>query len=215
MVRFDPLSVLYFVLALLPAMVLHEVSHGILADRMGDRTPRIAGRLTLNPVKHIDPFGTIILPVLLLLPRLFGQATPVFGYAKPMPITPENLRDPDRQMIWIAAVGPITNLLLAVIGALGLRFSGGVFSLDGPPVQAFLSTFVLVNVLLAVFHILPIPPLDGSKVLGRFLPGRVGEVYRSMEPFGALFILVIFFIFPGPVFTFVFAIVDGLIELLV
>jgi Zn-dependent protease len=213
MVRFDPLTVLFFVAALLPAIVFHEWSHGIVADRMGDRTPRMAGRLTLNPVRHIDPFGTVILPGLLLLPILFGQGGPIFGYAKPMPVTPQNLREPNRQMMWIAAVGPVSNLLLAMLGALALRFAGG--TAVGGPLTDFLFIFVFVNVLLAVFNILPIPPLDGSKVLGRFLPGRAGEVYRSLEPYGALFILAIFFIFRGPVFTFVFAVVDGLIEILV
>lgn len=212
MARFDPLTVVYFVAALLPAIVLHELSHGIVADRMGDRTARMAGRLTLNPARHIDPFGTVILPGLLLLPHLFGAAnTPVFGYAKPMPVNAQSLRDPNRQMMWIAAVGPLTNLLLAVLGAGAIRLAGT----GAGELARFLVIFVFVNVLLAVFNVLPIPPLDGSKVLARFLPGRAGEVYRSWEPYGALFLLVIFFIFPGPVFTFVFAIVDGLLELLV
>ena len=206
------LTVLYFILALVPAIVLHELSHGLAADRFGDPTPRAAGRLTLNPIKHIDPFGTVILPGLLLLPRLFGQAgTPVFGYAKPMPFNPQNLRDPERQTMWIAAVGPITNLFLAVIGALALRLAGSA----GVELVRFLLTFILVNVILAVFNLLPLPPLDGSKVLARFLPPRAREVYRSMEAYGVLILLVIFFIFPGAIFSFITPIVQGLLDLLV
>lgn len=213
MVRFDPVMVIYFVVALVPAMILHELSHGILADRMGDHTPRMAGRLTLNPARHVDPFGTVIVPGLLLLPVLFGQQNLIFGYAKPMPMTAQNLRDPRRHVIWIAAVGPITNLMLALIGAVLLRLAGGPGAAG--PLTDLLIVFVYVNVLVAVFHLLPIPPLDGSKVVGLFLSGRAGEVYRSWDQFGALFILVIFFIFPGPVFSFVSAIADGLIGLLV
>ena len=206
------LTVLYFILALVPAIVLHELSHGLAADRFGDPTPRAAGRLTLNPIKHIDPFGTVILPGLLLLPRLFGQVgTPVFGYAKPMPFNPQNLRDPERQTMWIAAVGPITNLFLAVIGALALRLAGSA----GVELFRFLYTFILVNVLLAVFNLLPLPPLDGSKVLARFLPPRAREVYQSMEAYGVLILLVIFFIFPGAIFAFITPIVQGLLNLLV
>lgn len=212
-------TVVYFIVALLPTIVLHELSHGIVADRMGDHTPRMAGRLTLNPIKHIDPFGTVILPGLLLLPRLFGQGGPVFGYAKPMPITPANLRDPDRQTMWIALVGPLTNLFLAVVGALALRLVGG-FAAFAPPgsvpnVADFFFVFVVVNVILAVFNILPIPPLDGSKVLARFLPGRAREIYRSADAYGALILLVIFFIFPQVIFGFINPIVTGLLDLLV
>jgi len=206
------LTVLYFVLALVPAIVLHELSHGLAADRFGDPTPRAAGRLTLNPIRHIDPFGTVILPGLLLLPRLFAPVdTPVFGYAKPMPFNPQNLRDPERQTMWIAAAGPLTNLFLAVIGALALRIAGtGNFE-----VARFLFIFILVNVLLAVFNLLPLPPLDGSKVLARFLPPRAREVYQSMEAYGVLILLVIFFIFPGAIFGFITPIVQGLLDLLV
>lgn len=233
MVRFDPLTVIFFVAALLPAIVFHELSHGIAADRMGDRTPRMAGRLTVNPTRHIDPFGTVILPGLLLLGRLFGQPMPVFGYAKPMPINPHALNDPNRQTMWIAAVGPAANLLLAIVGSVALRFASplgaavlaesaalgqeafGFIGQEAGFAAQFLAIFVFVNVLLAVFNLMPIPPLDGSKVLARFLPGRAGEVYRSWEAYGALFILVIFFIFPGPVFGLVFGVVNGLLTLLV
>jgi Zn-dependent protease len=209
--EFDPLTVLYFVITLVPAIVLHELSHGVVADRLGDPTPRLMGRLTLNPVKHADPFGTLILPGLLLLPYLFGRGGPVFGYAKPMPVNTSNLRSPDRHMMTIALAGPVTNLFLAVAGALLLRlvgFGAGVLT-------EFLGIWITLNVILAVFNIMPIPPLDGSKVLAMFLPPRAREVYRSWEPYGALFMLVVFFLFPGAIFAIVSPVVEGLLALLV
>jgi Zn-dependent protease len=208
----DILTVVFFVLSLVPAIVLHEFSHGAVADRMGDRTARLAGRLTLNPIKHVDPFGTVVLPGLLLLPYLFGRGSnPVFGYAKPMPVNPSNLRDPDRQTMWIALAGPGTNLALAIVGAVIYRLLGG----GGGYVGLFFRIFLFVNILLAVFNVMPIPPLDGSKVLARFLPPRAREVYRSLEPYGALFMLLIFFLFPSAIFAIVDPIRDGLFDLLV
>jgi Zn-dependent protease len=208
----DVLTVVFFIVSLVPAIVLHEVSHGVVADRMGDPTARFAGRLTLNPIRHVDPFGTVVLPGLLLLPYLFGRGTnPVFGYAKPMPVNPANLRDPDRQMMWIALAGPGTNLALGILGALAFRLVGS----GGGYVQRFFVIFLLVNVLLAVFNVMPIPPLDGSKVLARFLPPRARHVYQSLEPYGALFMLLIFFLFPGAIFAIVDPIVEGLLTILV
>ncbi len=209
------INVASFIVALVPAIVLHEVSHGFVADKMGDHTARLAGRLTLNPIKHVDPFGSVILPGLLLLPYLFGNGmNPVFGYAKPVPVNPQNLKRPERQMIWIALAGPGTNLALAVVGAIGFRLVGG-FSTHGTPVGTFFEAWLIVNVLLAVFNIMPIPPLDGSKVLAGFLPPRARQVYRSMEPYGALFMLLIFFLFPSAIFGLVNPIVTGLLRLLV
>jgi Zn-dependent protease len=212
MVSFDPLTVLYVVATLVPAIVLHELSHGVVADRLGDPTPRAMGRLTLNPARHVDPFGTLVLPGLLLLPYLFGRGgNPIFGYAKPMPVNRSNLPNPDRQMVLIAVAGPVTNLLLAVAGAVGLRFVG----LGAGEVTEFFFWWIFLNALLAVFNIMPIPPLDGSKVLALALPPRAREVYRSWEPYGALFMLVIFFLFPGVIFGIVDPVVDGLLTILV
>jgi Zn-dependent protease len=212
MVNFDPLTVLYIVLTIVPALVFHEVAHGVVADRLGDPTPRAMGRLTLNPIRHVDPFGTVVLPGLLILPYLFGRGvSPIFGYAKPMPINPGNLRSPETHTTVIAVAGPVTNLLLAVGGALVLRFVGP----GTGAVSDFLQIWVFLNVLLAVFNIMPIPPLDGSKVLARFLPPRAREVYRSWEPYGALFMLVIFFLLPGVIFGLVNPVVEGLFTVLV
>ena len=208
---FDPLTVLFFVLTLVPAIVLHELAHGVVADRFGDMTPRLAGRLTLNPVKHADPFGSLILPGLLLLPYLFGDGGPVFGYAKPMPVNTSNLQNPDRKLMVIALAGPLTNMLLAVIGALAFRIVGT----EPGTVQQFLFIWMFLNVLLAVFNIMPIPPLDGSKVVAMFLPPRAREVYRSLEVYGALFMLAMFFFFSDVIFGIVNPIVTGLLRLLV
>ncbi len=208
---FDPLTVLFFVVTLVPAIVLHELAHGIVADRFGDHTPRMMGRLTLNPVKHADPFGTLILPGLLLLPYLFGRGGPVFGYAKPMPVNVSNLPNPDRKLMMIALAGPVTNILLATVGALLFRVVG----FEAGPLTSFLLIWITLNVLLAVFNIMPIPPLDGSKVLAMFLPPRAREVYRSWEPYGALFMLAIFFFFPQVIFGIVDPVVSGLLRLLV
>jgi Zn-dependent protease len=211
MADFDPLTVLFFIVTLVPAVVLHELAHGVVADRFGDTTPRLAGRLTLNPVKHADPFGTLILPGLLLLPYLFGRGGPVFGYAKPMPVNTSTLRNPDRKLMVIALAGPVTNILLAGIGALLFRIVG----FEAGALTSFLLIWITLNVLLAVFNIMPIPPLDGSKVVAMFLPPRAREVYRSLEVYGALFMLAIFFFFPGAIFAIVDPIVSGLLTLLV
>lgn len=207
---FNPLGALFAALSLLTAVILHELAHGYAADRMGDMSPRLHGRLTLNPRPHIDPFGTIVLPGLLLLVVLFGGPASVFGYAKPMPLEPGRLKNPDRQLVIIMLLGPATNLVLAVIASIALRFVAAV-----PVVSEFLFIFVLTNLLVAILHIFPIPPLDGAKMLATVLPPRPREVMERLEPYGALFMLLIFFIFSGPIFEMVGAITNGLLTLLV
>lgn len=212
MIGFDPLTALFFVVALVPAIILHELAHGLVADRMGDITPRLAGRLALNPARHIDPVGTVIIPGLLLLPVLFGRPGAPFGYAKPMPLNPQNLKDPDRQIVWISLAGPLTNLLLAVLGAVAYRLIGAPLSGVG---FSFFNIWVFTNVLLAIFHVMPIPPLDGSKVLAVYLPDRARRVYESLEPYGPLFVLLILFLLPAPVLGLVYGAADGLRTVLV
>lgn len=208
---FDPVGALFFVIALVPAMVLHEVAHGWVAVRLGDSTPRFGGRLSLNPARHIDPFGTIVLPGLLLLPVLFGRPGLAFGYAKPMPVNRANLRNPDRQIVWISLAGIVANLILAVAGALAYRF---LAPLGPDAVGRFLRIWVFTNVLVAIVHVMPIPPLDGSRMLAPFLPGRARTVYESWEPYGGLFMLAVFFVLPGPFLAIVGAVVEGLFALL-
>ena len=210
MPAFGPLTALYFAVSVVPAMLLHELAHGLVAVRRGDLTPRRMGRLTPQPRPHIDVFGSIIVPALLLLPVLFGRPGLAFGYAKPMPIDPSNLRDPDGDVTWIALAGIGMSLVLAAIGALAYRLVGGAGALGD-----FLFVWVFTNVLTAVFHLIPLPPFDASRILARFLPPRARSVYESWQAYGALFVLLIVFVIPAPVLGIVFSVVDGLLDVLV
>ncbi len=207
---FGPLTALFFVVSVIPAMLLHELAHGWLAVRRGDPTPRRMGRMTSQLRAHIDVFGSIIVPALLLLPVLFGRPGLAFGYAKPMPIEPSNLRDPDRDMMWIALAGIATNVVLAAIGAMAYRLVGPGGALGG-----FLFVWVFTNALMAVFHLIPLPPFDASRILARFLPPRARSVYQSWEPYGALFVLVIVFVLPAPILGIVYSVFEGLLDVLV
>jgi Zn-dependent protease len=162
--------------------------------------------------RHVDPFGTIIVPALLLLPVLFGRGGLAFGYLKPIPIRRENLRNPDQHMTWIALAGITANIALAALGALLYRLVGVP---AGGAVERFLGIWVYTNVFLGVFHIVPVPPLDGSRILARFLSGRARQVYESWDPYGALFILFILFLIPAPVLSIVDAVAGGLLSLFV
>jgi Zn-dependent protease len=207
---FGPLTALFFAVSVLPAMLLHELAHGWLAVRRGDLTPRVMGRMTLNPRPHIDVFGSIIVPALLLLPVVFGRPGLAFGYAKPMPIEPRNLPNPDRDISWIALAGIGANLLLAAVGAAAYRLAG-----PGGILGDFLFIWVFTNALMAVFHLIPLPPFDASRILARFLPPRARSVYESWQPYGALFVLVIVFVIPAPILGIVYSVVEGLLDLLV
>ena len=205
------LYVVYLAIALVIALVLHEYAHAFVAVRLGDYTPRLSGRLTLNPRPHVDPFGSLLLPGILLLPRIFGAALfPVFAYAKPQPLNPSNFKKPDTHPVVVAVAGPVTNLLIAFA-------FGGLYRLAATAQIAELARFLhaglLVNVTFAVLHLIPFPPLDASRVLARFLSGRARDMYMSWEPYGALFILVIFFIFPRAIFAFVQIIGGGICQL--
>lgn len=181
---------------LVVAVILHEVSHGVVASWLGDDTAKRAGRLTLNPIPHIDPFGSILLPAMGALAGL-----PVFGYAKPVPVNPAQLRHPRRDMVIVSLAGPFTNLLLMAVAAViarALHSGGGVLpgELAGSTPDLLLEIvfyFALVNMLLGLFNLLPIPPLDGSALLERLLPEAwLGTWYR-IRPYG--FLILIFVIF--------------------
>ena len=170
------------------AIVLHELAHGYAAYRLGDNTAKIYGRLTLNPLKHVDLFGTILLPALLY----FSQAGFMFGWAKPVPVNFNNLRRSKRDLIIVASAGIVTNLALAVVSAVLLKFisilpqstAQGVIGL-------FLLNMVVFNVVLAIFNALPIPPLDGSKVLAMFLPNSAYGQLMRYERYGILVLLAL------------------------
>ena len=177
-----------FFAVLIPSVILHEVSHGWVALLFGDDTAKRAGRLTLNPAAHVDPFGTILLPVLLIL-----TVHSAFGYAKPVPVNPRQLRNPRDQSVLVSLAGPAVNIALAVAAALVLRRIGLPADLDrGPLVKAVVLEFGLANAILAAFNLIPIPPLDGSALIERVLPRAWWPKYLQLRQysFGILLILV-------------------------
>ena len=170
---------------LLFSAILHEVAHGWIADRLGDPTARLQGRLTLNPIPHIDPLMSILLPLMLM----FSGSPVIFGAAKPVPVDPFNLRDGKKDLAIVSLSGPLTNVLIAIIAALILRvLQTQVFS---PLLFVFLNQVVTLNLLLAIFNLLPIPPLDGSKVVAQFLPDKEAAAYLSLSSVGFLIIFVL------------------------
>lgn len=192
-------------LPLLLAMVLHEYAHGWVANRYGDATARLQGRLTLNPLAHIDPFGTILMPLLcLLLPGSF-----FFGWAKPVPIDPSRLRNPRRDMAFVAAAGPGMNFLLAIASALllslillvdpsiadhwppqpGMGLRQDFLGMLLLPLAAMSLYSVFINILLMTFNLIPIPPLDGGRVMTSLLPLRSALAFSRLEPYGMLVVV--------------------------
>jgi Zn-dependent protease len=201
------LEVLLSLIAVFMAIVLHEVAHGYVAARLGDTTARDRGRLTLNPLAHIDPIGTILVPVALAIFRfLFGWYIPLFGWAKPVPINPGRFRNPLRGMLYVALAGPGMNLLLAVGSAavgrlLLLAVPSSVLlghaGFTGNLIQwlfYLLSAFVIYNLILAAFNIIPIPPLDGSRILMYFLPPNGRRFLLSIEPYGFVILIAVLYL---------------------
>lgn len=172
------------ILILIPSIIVHEVSHGFVANLLGDDTARRAGRLTLNPVPHIDPFGSVLLPAMLTL-----AGGPLFGWARPVPVNPGRFSNPTGHMAITALAGPFSNIVVAaVLGRLVFN------SLDGTPREIVL-WFIVLNLFLAVFNMLPVPPLDGSRLLPLVLPERGRQMYRQFEQFGFLILFALLFFF--------------------
>lgn len=183
------MGLLFSLVILIFSAILHEVAHGFVADRLGDPTARLMGRLTLNPLKHIDPVMSIILPALLL----FSGSPILFGAAKPVPIDPFNLKEGRKDVALVSLAGPLTNMLLAVVASFLMRiflFNDFLFPI--------LKLIVDINLLLAIFNLIPIPPLDGSKVFSMLLPEDSANAYLSIGSMG-MFILFFLLLFPlGP-----------------
>ena len=200
------LDVVFSILILILSVVVHEVSHGFAANYLGDPTARLAGRLTLNPIPHLDPIGSILIPLLLF----FTKAGAMFGWAKPVPVNPYNLRGKYGEAI-VAAAGPLSNIVLAIVFGLLIRFFGGMMP------ASFLHITILVvviNIVLAIFNLVPIPPLDGSKILFAFFPYHLQSLREQLERYG-FFVVLIFIVFLwgylSPVIGFLFSFIRGIL----
>lgn len=187
---------LIFVPVILFSLTIHEYSHAYIANKLGDDTAKRLGRLTLNPLKHLDPIGTI----LLLLVH--------FGWAKPVPVDPRNFKDPKKDMLYVAIAGPISNIITAIISGILLKFivfnlaSAGAFGAYTVPLIQFLVWMIFIGVVLAVFNMLPIPPLDGSRVLYGLLPDHLANSIKKIETYGILMVFGII-LFGGRTFSYI------------
>ena len=201
---FSGIEFLFAIAVLIMSVVIHEVSHGFSANALGDPTARLQGRLTLNPLKHLDPIGSIIVPAITYLVGGF-----IFGWARPVPYNPYNLKNQKWGPGAVAAAGPLANILMAIIFGLIVRFGAA----NGFIVGAFLEIIILIvfiNIILAVFNLIPIPPLDGSKVLFAFLPYRWRSLQIFLEQYGFLLLLIFILFF----WSIILPIVFGLFRLI-
>ncbi len=188
------MDLIIVLLVLVYSAILHEVAHGYVAERLGDPTARLMGRLTLNPKNHIDPFMSVLLPLILIL----SGSPVIFGAAKPVPVDPFNLRDGRKDMALVSLAGPLTNVLIAIFAAILIKIwlFIPIFGTFAVFVDWFLLAVVKMNILLAIFNLIPIPPLDGSKVFALILPEKEANTYLSI---GAIGIFILFFLLLFPI----------------
>ena len=189
------------------SVVIHEISHGFMAEYFGDKTARLAGRLTLNPLKHLDPMGSIMIPAILVL----THSPFMIGWARPVPYNPDNLSNKKWGTIAVASAGVAANFFLAIFFGLILRFSVGA----NLPVGFFtiVSSIVIVNIALGIFNLVPIPPLDGSKILFNLLPASLYSKIELIERYSLFLVLIFVIFFSGyllPIMTFLFHLITGL-----
>jgi len=194
------LILIVVLIILIFSIIIHECAHGIVAEHYGDSTARDMGRITLNPIPHIDPIGSLLLPGIMILMSLIGHSSPIiFGWAKPVPINPYNLNDPQKNMMGIGVAGPAANLVLALILSLISR----IMPISSPLVTIILFYGVTINLILAFFNLIPVPPLDGSRILTGLLSEENAYKLSRLEPFGFIIILILImsgllnFIFAG------------------
>ncbi|MGD0024866.1 MAG: site-2 protease family protein [Xanthobacteraceae bacterium] len=181
-----------WLLPILVAVTFHEAAHGFVAHLLGDDTAWRLGRVSFNPLKHIDPFGTIVLPAILLLAR----APFLFGYAKPVPVNYRALRNPRRDMIWVAAAGPAMNLLLATLAALAFHLLNYAPDFALRFIFENLKNALVINIVLAVFNLLPIPPLDGGRIAVGVLPDALAKPLSRLEPYGLAILIGLLIVLP-------------------
>ncbi len=190
MITLDPVITIFYFIILIFSVILHELAHGYMAFSLGDPTAKYEGRLTFNPIKHLDPFGSVILPLLLTL----SGVPIIIGWAKPVPVNPYNFRDQKWGELKVAIVGPLTNFTIALIFGLILRFFGNVLPQD------YINFFLMIiqlNLVLSFFNLVPIPPLDGSWILFHFLPDKFFKAKMLLQQYGIV-MLVFFLFFGGP-----------------
>ena len=181
-----------WVLPLVIAITFHEAAHGFVAHRLGDNTAYELGRVSFNPLRHIDPFGTLMLPAILLL----SHSPFLFGYAKPVPVNFRALRSPRIDMVWVALAGPATNIALAVLAAAAFHVVGYLPANAAQWLADNLKNALVINIILAIFNMLPIPPLDGGRVAVGLLPRALAHPLSRLEPFGMLILIGILIILP-------------------
>lgn len=204
----DPLSLIFWLIVLLFSVMVHEVSHGVVAYALGDDTAKEAGRLTLNPLKHLDVFGSILLPLFIYF---ISNRQALFGWAKPVPYNPYRLKNPVSGAALIGIAGPISNFALAIIFGILVQLLGPALPQSRIPFIHFLNIIVFINLLLGVFNLVPIPPLDGSKLLFAAIPDKYIGVKIFLEQYGLALLLL--FIFFG--FGLIVPIINALFSLLV
>jgi Zn-dependent protease len=200
-------EVLSWFVILIVSLSIHEAAHAWAADRLGDPSARMLGRLTLNPVSHVDPIGTILFPLVAVMTNL-----PILGWAKPVPVNTHNLRHPRRDFAFVAAAGPASNILIALVATVALALLDPVLGYGPLTPRGLLVRAVNLNVILAVFNMIPVPPLDGGNVLAGFVPESAARVIDALRPWG--FLILYALLLTGLLFTFVSPIAGVVFDLL-